>query len=71
MRITMAKAIEVLDLNMKEAHKDMPEDVKAALNLGINTMGTVQYIRKGGSWDIKTLFPGEEAEEEQSKPTEK
>jgi hypothetical protein len=69
MLITMRKAIEILDLNMKEAHKSMPEDVKAALNLGINTMGTVQFIRKGGDWNLKTLFPGEEAEEEKSKPT--
>jgi hypothetical protein len=62
MPITMTKAIEVLDFNMKEAHKTMPEDVKDSLNLAINTMGTVQFIRKGGDWNLNTLFPGEQPE---------
>ena len=59
MPITMSKAIEILDLNMKEAHKTMPADVKDALNLAINTMGTVVFMRKGGQWAINALFPGE------------
>lgn len=59
MPITMRKAIEVLDLNMQEAHKDMPADVKDSLNLAINTMGTIKFMRKGGNWDIHALFPGE------------
>jgi hypothetical protein len=62
MPITMAKAIEILDLNMKEAHKSMPGDVKDALNLAINTMGTVRYIRKGGQWSWTAPLPGEEVE---------
>ena len=28
MAITLSKAIEILDLNVKEAHKTMPGDVK-------------------------------------------
>jgi hypothetical protein len=65
MPITMRKAIEILDLNMKEAHKSMPTDVKDSLNLAINTMATVRFIRKGGQWDINTLMPGEEAEKQE------
>jgi hypothetical protein len=64
MPITMSKAIEVLDLNMKEAHKGMPEDVKDALNLAICTMGTVRYIRKGGQWSWTAPLPGEAPEPE-------
>jgi hypothetical protein len=62
MPITMSKAIEILDLNLKEDAKKIPHDVRDALYLAINTMGTVRYIRKGGTWDINALFPGEEAE---------
>jgi hypothetical protein len=57
--IKLSKAIEVLDLNVKEAHKNMPQDVKDALNLAINCMKTVQYIRSGGDWSFQALFPDE------------
>lgn len=64
MLIKMQKAIEILDLNVKEGHKKMPPDVAAALNLAINNMKTVQYVRGGGPWDFKALFPGEAPEKE-------
>jgi hypothetical protein len=64
MPIKMTKAIEILTLNMKETHKKMPGDVKDALNLALNCMETVQYIRKGGSWSLTALFPNEAPWEE-------
>jgi len=64
MPISMSKAIEVLNLNLKEAHKNMPADIKDALNLAVCTMGTIRYMRKGGKWDILQLFPGEAPEEQ-------
>jgi hypothetical protein len=66
MPIKLSKAIEVLDLNVKEAHKTMPQDVKDALNLAINCMKTVQYIRNGGNWSFQALFPDEAPEEHEN-----
>lgn len=63
MPITMRKAIEILDLNAKEEHKKMSPDVRDALNLAINTMQTVLYMRKGGNWDWHAPLPNEELEE--------
>lgn len=63
MPITMRKAIEVLDLNAKEQHKNMPPDVRDALNLAINCMRTVKFIRGGGDWSFSALFPDEAPEE--------
>lgn len=65
MPITMSKAYEILDLNMKEAHKQMPPDVRESLNLALNTMKTVQYMRKGGVWDLHALFPNEAPDPEE------
>ena len=62
--IKQSKAIEILELNVKEGHKTMPADVKDALNLAISNMKTVQYVRSGGLWDFKALFPGEAPEKE-------
>jgi hypothetical protein len=44
---------------MKERHKSMPGDVKDALNLAINCMKTVKYIRGGGEWSFTGLLPDE------------
>ena len=63
MPITLTKAIEVLDLNLKESHKTMPGDVKDALNLAINCMHTVKFIRSRGECSFTTLFPDEAPEE--------
>jgi len=64
MFIKMSKAIEILDLNVKEGGKKMPPDVKDSLNLAISTMKTVLFIRGGGEWDLKAVFPGEAPEKE-------
>lgn len=65
MPITMAKAIEILDLNVVEAHKKIPPDTRTAICLAISTMKTVRYIRKGGQWDLHALFPDEAPEAEE------
>ena len=64
MAIKMSKAIEVLDLNIKEAGKKMPPDVKDSLALSVSLMKAVQYVRKGGNWEPHALLPGEAPEEE-------
>ena len=63
MPISMSKSIEILELNMKEAHKSMPADVRDSLNLAINCMKTVKFIRGGGEWSFLALFPDEAPEE--------
>jgi hypothetical protein len=60
----MSKAIEILILNMLDQHKKMPADVKDALNLAINSMDTIQYMRKGGTWSLMAPFPNEAPWEE-------
>jgi len=42
----------------------MPPDVLASLDLAINNMDTVLFVRSGGIWDFKALFPGEAPEKE-------
>jgi len=64
MPIQMLKAIEILDFIIKVPDNKMPPDLKESLNLAINTMGTVRFIRKGGRWDLQALMPGELPEEE-------
>ena len=59
MPIKMDKAIEILELNVKEGHKKMPPDLKQSLSLAISNMRTTQYIRRGGHWDLHALFPDE------------
>lgn len=64
MHITMKKAIEVLEINIKEGRKGMPPDVEDSLNLAISNMNTVLFVRHGGAWDFHALFPGEAPEKE-------
>jgi len=59
MRIKMDKAIEILELNAKEAGNKMPSDVLASVNLGVSTMKAVVLARKGGSWNPHALLPDE------------
>jgi hypothetical protein len=66
MPIKLSKAIEILDLNAKEAGKKMPEDVRDSLNLAVNCMKTVQYIRHGGSWSFLALLPDEAPEQNEN-----
>jgi len=64
MQITQRKALEILKLNAQEGRKKMPPDVLASLDLAINNMDTVLFVRSGGIWDFKALFPGEAPEKE-------
>lgn len=66
MPITLPKAIEILDLNVKEGHKTMPEDVKMALSVAISSMKTVKFVRGGGDWNFAALFPDEAPEENEN-----
>lgn len=43
--ITIEKAIEILELNSKEAGKKMPPDVLSAVNLGIEAMKRIDRQR--------------------------
>jgi hypothetical protein len=63
MPITLKKAAEILDLNLKEAGSKMPRDTRDALLLAINSLKTVQFVRGGGEWSFTALFPGEAPEE--------
>jgi len=63
MPITMTKAIEILNLNLKEAGIKMPRDTRDALNLAINCMHTIKYVRGGREWSFAALFPDEAPEE--------
>lgn len=44
--ITIEKAIEILELNLKEAGKNMAPDVKDSLTLGIEAMKRIDRQRK-------------------------
>jgi hypothetical protein len=63
MPISLNKAVEILELNIKEAGTKMPRDTRDALSLALSSMHTVAYIRGGGQWSFDTLFPGEVPEE--------
>lgn len=60
--ITLKKAIEILDLNVREAGSKMPPDTLDALNLSIENMKYVQHLRELGVPGILSLLPGEIAE---------
>jgi len=43
--ITIEKAIEIIELNIKEAGKSMPPDVRDALNLSVEAMKRIDRQR--------------------------
>lgn len=45
MPITFSKAIEILDLNLKDAGKHMPPDCQLAILLGLDSMAAFQQER--------------------------
>jgi len=63
MPITISKAVEIIDLNVKEAGSKMPRDTREALLLAINALKTIKYVRGGGEWSFMALFPDEAPEE--------
>ena len=57
--MNIPKAIEILELNLKEAGKKMPPDVRDALNLSIEALEAFKkYRHSPNSWFVKEL-PGE------------
>lgn len=48
------KAKEILEINVKEAGKGMPPDVKDALEIGIKSIGILIELEEHG-WDIDKL----------------
>lgn len=59
MGLTLLKAAEILDLNLKEANKNMPPDVKEALTLGREALLRIDYHRKAGHFFAQQLLPSE------------
>lgn len=60
--ITLKKAIEVLNLNISEAHKNIPPDVLAALKLMVEAGKCLQHGRLIGQHVDPMLLPGETKE---------
>jgi len=57
--ITLEKAIEVLELNLNEAGKKMPPDVKDSLSLGVEAMKRIRRQRSQTIPINQPLLPGE------------
>lgn len=57
--ITLKKAIEILDLNIHEAHKNIPPDVLDALKLMVEAGKCLQHGRLIGQHFDPELLPGE------------
>lgn len=55
----LEKAKEILDLNIKEAGKQMPPDVKKALELGVGSIDFVTAWRTGAYFPPDYKLPGE------------
>jgi len=55
----LEKAREIIDLNIKEASKKMPPDVKDALTLGSEAILFVERSRLGDIINPNSLLPGE------------
>jgi len=59
-KITMTKALEILDLNLVEAGPKMPADVKASIALACQALRTIQTYRRVYFPMIQDLLIGEE-----------
>lgn len=62
MKIKLAKAIEILDLNIKEAGKTMPPDCKLALNLAMESLVGLRSERFINGYTRIGQLPSEEHE---------
>lgn len=62
MPITLAKAYEILALNVWEAAKRMPEDVKDSLALALSCIAFAQAARKSGIMASDFYLKGEAPE---------
>jgi hypothetical protein len=58
--MTLVKAKEIIDLNLKEAGKKMPPDVVIALTLASEDIDRTLYWRGAGHYDFcSVLLPSE------------
>ncbi|GAI28145.1 unnamed protein product [marine sediment metagenome] len=58
----LAKAIEIGELNLKEAGPKMPPDCKDAIQLLINSARRIEQLRKMPLYPFDTKLPGETPE---------
>jgi len=58
----LEKAIEILDLNIREAGKKMPPDVLDALKLGAQALKAIKEYREMPFYGLLKLLPGEDPE---------
>jgi len=59
MGMTLLKAAEILELNIKEAGSKIPPDVKEAVIYGKEAIERIDYGRKSGSLWAQKLLPSE------------
>lgn len=57
--MNLEKAIEILELNIREAGKHMPPDCKNALELGVQALKAVGNLRVADLYTIIPRLPGE------------
>lgn len=57
--MNLKKAREILELNIKEAGKKMPPDVKSSLELGVLSIDFVTAWRAGRYFPPNYKLPGE------------
>jgi hypothetical protein len=63
MPLTIDKALEILQLNLKEGHRSMPSDVKDALALACCALHAVKLWRRVYFPLIQDTLPGEQLTE--------
>lgn len=57
--MTLKKAIEILELNLREAGKQMPPDCREAIRLNLESSKRVQLQRDLAGVITPALLPGE------------
>jgi len=62
--VKLAKAIEIMELNLEGAGRHMPADVKDALKLHIEAAKLIQRLRMIPDFGIEKLLPGETQNEQ-------
>jgi len=60
--LKLTKAIEILDLNIKEAGKKMPADTLDSLKLGVEALTVIGYLRNAERPIRPPLLSGETEE---------
>ena len=57
--MTLKKALEILDLNIRQRDPSMPSDVREALKLGTSALKEINHLHEIGVLDRDDLLPGE------------